>query len=551
MRKWDIDRFVAAVILSAFCWLVLMRKPLFYATITKTFEHKKGGKDVYLSSEYLKQFDKDLYYKILLLESFEDQAWHTAAQLAKVVQLDARSVSKYLNELSKNYQQFSGKTHPLFTKNHRSGYNFYDTLDSIEHERFLIYLVQSTLKFQLLHDIFFEEFHTMYQFAQKHYISESTAHRKINEWKQQLQTYGIRLQRGTYIAQGEEEIIRLYLHMTFWQLFRGKIWPFETISQMDVKNMAEHIMAFFNVRLNEIKKRRLEYMLGAFFLRKSQKHYVVLNEKKRRLISDNLLFQRFCQVMEPVFPNYFQVEDELGALFLVLMTREEYYSDPKIRKKIFDFHQQAKTPPFTALSEAKAALSLYQEEQGLLAENLTFEAENYLFSSHFFAYLFPNAKETIDGNSSDFINHLVIENKELKQWLVHFFESRHKHPNHLAFKNHAFLMGRYLTVFKTLGAFTPQLPKITILLMTDFPLFEEQLLEEGLRTFFRNEYQLIFLPTDYRGREVDLLISTSKVHRKPWADLDYFIVTEELKLIDYIQLSQKFEMIQKQKLLKQ
>ena len=360
-----------------------MRKPLFYATITKTFEHKKGGKDVYLSSEYLKQFDKDLYYKILLLESFEDQAWHTAAQLAQVVQLDARSVSKYLNELSKNYQQFSGKTHPLFTKNHRSGYNFYDTLDSIEHERFLIYLVQSTLKFQLLHDIFFEEFHTMYQFAQKHYISESTAHRKINEWKQQLQTYGIRLQRGTYIAQGEEEIIRLYLHMTFWQLFRGKIWPFETISQMDVKNMAEHIMAFFNVRLNEIKKRRLEYMLGAFFLRKSQKHYVVLNEKKRRLISDNLLFQRFCQVMEPVFPNYFQVEDELGALFLVLMTREEYYSDPKIRKKIFDFHQQAKTPPFTALSEAKAALSLYQEEQGLPAENLTFEAENYLFSSHF------------------------------------------------------------------------------------------------------------------------------------------------------------------------
>ena len=71
---------------------------------------------MYLSSEYLKQFDKDLYYKILLLESFEDQAWHTAAQLAQVVQLDARSVSKYLNELSKNYQQFSGKTHPLFTK---------------------------------------------------------------------------------------------------------------------------------------------------------------------------------------------------------------------------------------------------------------------------------------------------------------------------------------------------------------------------------------------------------------------------------------------------
>ena len=58
MRKWDIDRFVAAVILFSLLLACFDAKPLFYATITKTFEHKKGGKDVYLSSEYLKQFDK-------------------------------------------------------------------------------------------------------------------------------------------------------------------------------------------------------------------------------------------------------------------------------------------------------------------------------------------------------------------------------------------------------------------------------------------------------------------------------------------------------------
>ena len=46
-------------------------------------------------------------------------------------------------------------------------------------------------------------------------------------------------------------------------------------------------------------------MLGAFFLRKSQKHYVDLNKRKRRLITDNPLFKQFCQWMQPVFPNYF------------------------------------------------------------------------------------------------------------------------------------------------------------------------------------------------------------------------------------------------------
>ena len=69
----------------------------------------------------------------------------------------------------------------------------------------------------------------------------------------------------------------------------------------------------------------------------------------------------------------------------------------------------------------------------------------------------------------------------------------------------------------------------------------------SLHNFFRNDYRLVFLPANYRGREADLLISTSKVHKKPWADLDYFIVAQELQLTDYIQLTQKLQTIQKEK----
>ncbi len=178
-------------------------------------------------------------------------------------------------------------------------------------------------------------------------------------------------------------------------------------------------------------------MLGAFFLRKSQKHYVSLNERKRQLITDNPMFQKFCHWMQPVFPNYFQNEEELGALFLVLMTREEYYTDEDIREEMFAFHRRRQTPPYHALYEAKEALALYQVEQGLSEEPLTKEAETYLFSSHLFAYLFPEAKETIDGNDSDFINHLMIENSEIIQWLDLFFETEQK-VDQLAFQNTSF-----------------------------------------------------------------------------------------------------------------
>ncbi|MGG5357414.1 MULTISPECIES: helix-turn-helix domain-containing protein [unclassified Enterococcus] len=502
---------------------------------------------MYLSSNYLKNFDKDLYYKILLLESFEDQNWHTAIQLGNAVQLDARSVTKYLNDLAKSYQLFSKKENPLFLKS-RKGYTFSESLDPIEHERFLIYLVQNTLKFQLVHDIFFEDFRTMYQFAQKHYISESTAHRKINEWKKQLSSYGITLQRKTYVATGEEEIIRLYLHMTFWQLFRGKIWPFKTISQAEVQRMAEEIMLFFDVRFNEIKKRRLEYMLGAFFLRKSQKHFVTLTTKKKELLVNNLLFKQFCNAMIPIFPNYFQVEDELGALFLIFMTREEYYTSPHIRKLIFTFHLNAKTPPFQALTYAKKAISDYQKELDF-KEKLTPEAENYLLSGHMFAYLFPEAKKTIDGKVEELNSKQVGRLGELTGWLEHFFEEA-KQTGNQTFENTSFLFHRYLFVLKTMKVFMPKLPKIKLLLMTDFSIFEEELIMKEITEFFKNSYRLQFLPTDYRGREVDLLMSTSKVHGKPWADFDYFIVQQSLQLDDFIELSKKFKLIEQEKQLK-
>ena len=62
--------------------------------------------------------------------------------------------------------------------------------------------------------------------------------------------------------------------------------------------------------------------------------------------------------MEPVFPNYFQVEDELGALFLVLMTREEYYSDPKIRKKILIFINKQNTALYSPFRSKSRSFSL-------------------------------------------------------------------------------------------------------------------------------------------------------------------------------------------------
>lgn len=128
--------------------------------------------------------------------------------------------------------------------------------------------------------------------------------------------------------------------------------------------------------------------------------------------------------------------------------------------------------------------------------------------------------------------------------VAEFFNRATQRADEWIYENATFLMRRYLTVLKTMRVFDRQLPKVTILLMTDFPLFEEELLKENLRHFFREEYQLYFLPADYRGREVDLLLSTSKIHRKPWADLDYFIVTDELELSDYIRLFDKIKEIQ-------
>lgn len=502
---------------------------------------------MYLSSNYLKNFDKDLYYKILLLESFEDRNWHTAAQLAETAGIDARSIIKYLNELTKNYQRFTQISTPLFEKNGRQGFCLPATLEPIEYERFLIYLVQSTLKYQLLHEIFFEDFRTMYQFAQKHYISESTAHRKINELKLQLKEYGITLRRSSYVAQGEEMTIRMYLHMTFWRLFRGKIWPFPTISQSDVKQIATQVMSFFDVQFNEIKQRRLEYMIGAFLLRKSQKHVVKLRPELLYFLKDNSVFHRFCTFMAPSLPNYFQSETELASLFFVLMTREEYYSYPAIFQEIYAIHEQKNTWAYQALCETEQLIIKAQEERGQVAKPIPTEAKGYLLSGHVFAYLFPHIKETINGNGVHFWNQQQAKNPTLKKWMNDLLLQLWKDTKNPAFENTEFLGERYLTVLKAMPNFAPVLPEITLLLMTDLPLFEEKLLMRDLQQFFKNSYQLHFLPPNSQAEPVDLLISTSKVHGEPWARFDYFVVTQDLQIPDYLELAKKLQMIEQQK----
>lgn len=496
---------------------------------------------MYLTSAELKSFDSELYRKAAVLENLTEGAWQTAASLGRLLNLDTRSISRLLHELEKDYRQFTRSDLPLFDKDKGNGLRLLFADNELEQEQFLIYLIRHTASFRLTEAIVNGELHSLTAFSRAFFISETTAYRKLTEQKKHLAQYGLSLKRGSYQLKGCETAIRMYLSIYYWRLFRGKVWPFPYIQRQMAQDIAEKIMAFFRVDFHAMKKLRLEYLIAASLLREAQHHECPDSRSFAVYLTDNPLFEAFCRKLAPAFPQYHQSRAALGYLFLALLTREEYYQQPEISEAITAFHREKLTPVFQSQQRLEELLleDLRPEDQRLGAELLQ-RAHSYLLSGQLFATLFPDLEVNI--NAKPFWTRTLAQRTELVEWLKEKFALLAAEYGQEIYAPDNMLFRRYLTVLKELAEFLPQLPRLKILLLTDLPLFEEEVLMNDLRHFFKRNYRLEF----YRQPEeaaCDLCLTTSYLLWPLESGLKTLLITQELKIEDYLELAQLFEKV--------
>lgn len=475
---------------------------------------------MYITAQELRNYEKDIYYGVRLLELLDDGKGHKRSDLAKTVGLDARSVKRLLEELSKNYYRFTETDLPLFKKEGNT-YRLLIANQIMEQNQFLVDLIRHSLSYRLLHLLIAKNTRTVKELSETLFRSESTIRRKLKELHKEIAPLQLTIQNGEVVFQAPETVVRMYLSVYYWRLFRGKDWPFAPIQHELVETIGREIQSFFQVDLNPIKEQRLEYLVAAHLLREVQNHALEQDSVQQKTVIEDSFFDEFYRQMTPVLPAYFHKKETIGNLFLNLLTREEYYQVPAITQKI---HRLLAQEPFSVINEVHARYQVLEKRINDPVAWRTFQslkAENYLISGHLYHRLFPMLRFNINGKA--FWTRITKQQPQLAALVTEILSDQGG--------SESILFGRYLSVLRRLPELTVQ-PVVRILLQTDLPEFEETLLKEALRQFLMNDFQVIFSDTLENS---DVCLTTNLLYEE---DIPTLAITQELRMADYFALLQ-------------
>lgn len=474
---------------------------------------------MYIKALELQHYEKDLYLSVRLLEVMDDDQLYKKSELAEMLKLDVRSVQRLLTELSKQYHRFTETELPLFEKKGNS-YRLLIAAQTMEENQFLVDLIRHSLAYRLLNLLIIENIRTIKELSDKLYRSESTIRRKLKELSKELLPLQLTIQRGEVLFQAPESVVRMYLSVYYWRLFRGKNWPFTLLQHEPIRKISREIQQFFRVELNPIKAQRLEYLVAAHLLREVQQHALKKTSSTQSILNDDPLFNDFARQLRPIMPIYFRKQASLGNLFLHLLTREEYYRVPTIAEKI---HSLLARPPFLVFEEVAAMDQLLEKKINNHATWKKFKAlhaENYLISGHLYHHLFPMIRFNINGKA--FWTKVTRQQPKLAAFVSELLADQGG--------SESILFGRYLSVLRRLPELTMQ-PVLRIFLQTDLPEFEETLLKEDLHQFLANDFQVVFAKT---LTDSDVCLTTSLIYEDD--EVPTLTITQELHMADYFAL---------------
>lgn len=475
---------------------------------------------MYINALDLQNYEKEIYFGVRLLELLNDGKTHKKNDLAETVGLDSRSVQRLLEELSKNYRRFTETELPLFERTGNQ-YRLLIADQTMEQNQFLVDLIRHSLSYRILHLLIAGKARTIKELSEKLYRSESTIRRKVKNLRKELTPLDIAIDRGEVLFRAPESVVRMYLSVYYWRLFRGKDWPFAPLQHELVSTISTVIQQFFQVSLNPIKRQRLEYLVAAHLLREVQKHSLEKHLDSQEALNADALFKEFYYQIKPSMPTYFQNEKAMGNLFLHLLTREEYYHVPAITEKI---HQLLAKAPFCVMTEVDA---MYRQLEKKINDSATWknfqalQAENYLISGHLYHRLFPMIRFNINGKA--FWTNITKQQPQLVAFVTEILADQGG--------SESILFGRYLSVLRRLPELTIH-PVVRIFLQTDLPEFEETILKEDLRRFLANDFQVVFAES---LENCDLCLTTSLLFEE---EIPTLAITQELRMKDYFSLLQ-------------
>lgn len=459
-------------------------------------------------------FGKSIETKISMINYlFNKQNWITTDELAKETGNERKTILKYLSELEEAAKIFGESGFQLLSSKGRGVYLSAKSVNEIN--KFIFWMTDDSLFSKLFKSFFFETAINLTKWSYENFVSESTARRKISEMKVLLKKFDIQIisKKGIYFVKGDEKQIRYIYYYLFWNIYKGREWPFFNIPEEKVTLLLQEILNEYSLNLPYQIEKQLTYIFAINITRYFQNNSIHLTDEWNSYKEINRkIFHEF--EIKTIIQKYFYISNnEINFLLIYLQTRYSFYSSVYGMKEALDIHKQLKTDVYQAYI---SFVSLFENEFKYSINSLDTKKKLFIQSNilsiHFKAKLFPK-----------FTKELVNEELFLEQHFPNLIKRMNIFCNKLyaesknsIFLETKYLTNRYLQLFSFFDSMNTFEKNIGIYFETDFPALPSRMLKDQISSLFSNFFNITIYTMEDLDQltkympNVDLVISTNE-----------------------------------------
>ncbi|ALS01364.1 hypothetical protein ATZ33_08285 [Enterococcus silesiacus] len=482
--------------------------------------------NVDLRMRALEIYDKDTQAQVILFALLSSKdSWFSIAELEKSSSFERRKINDCIDSLNQTISEANLKNFYIEYEKKR-GYHL--IAKNIILEDFISFLLKKTLEFKLLSAIYWETFVSVRKFSLTHHVSESSVIRKLNKLKMLLKKFDLSLSRKNFRLIGKETQIRVLYCFISWKYHEPNEWPYShIISEQATCLLIKKIETFFNIGLNQIKKKKLAYVLANCCFRVKKAHKLKLNNTFRLYITNNPVFEKFKTQLPELYEHFNYSEEEIAFLFILFMTKDTYYLDPILQNDLVTFHSERSTPAYLCyqkiVSQSKKAQSLSNDEKRILT--------SYLLSIHITYNLFYSFRsKTILYNLAEIYDSKVLA---LIQPLIDSLKQANLIPPN---RDITYLLEQYIHIASYLFDLATLKKTVNVLLVSDLSVVENHLISLSLTTYYSTLCNLNIHYYEQEDTCYDFIITNNTVVSSRLANVKKIFFYKNINKENYIKI---------------
>ena len=462
--------------------------------------------------------------------------WVTIVELSETLAVSTRTTQRYIHSLEELVLEFNDtKDESLtFEVEKGKGVRFKKNTQMNQlHLKNFIYEKDETI--QLLIFLLFSKDSTKKEYCEQFYLTEPSLSNHLCKIDHFLHGFDLKIMDHGLNISGKESQIRMVCYSVAWVLFEAEPWPaiFSSIQKNRIEQDIDLLITELNLSINYIKKRELSYLIAITLLRYRLGHSVRCEEEWQNYFPKETAAMLSNVVTKILLSHHVVSNEEIYFFTINMLTRSCIYEAMPLKKELFKFIQN------DSIVHQATKLFLEQFSKDIFEIPIELYEDIFIFSyrSHMYVHLYKqvdfdyNANYLLDDISQKFPSY----HTEMSIFINHLFEIS-------GFK--LFLEVDYLTqrYFMIETFIKPELllgSPIKVSLETDLPEIYENAVKKTLYDYFKYEFRLIFLNSNYLQKsDITLTTITQKTNTDhttligyPLKSHDFSTILKELKKI--------------------